>query len=147
MIRLKFTKQEWVSPWVSEWVSYWQALPMIGLGSDKNEKTAEAKYSPLTTPVRSPPSPPGCRYFPNFLWRNSIAEKLWANGYSQWLTFFVSKICTSVFGLVIVSVIPSICPCVLLCLCLVFVSVVASIFVPVFNFFFAPYLARSPSFV
>ena len=31
---------EWVSQWVSEsvseWVSYWQALPMIGLGSDKN---------------------------------------------------------------------------------------------------------------
>ena len=33
---IKFTKREWVSQWVSQWVSYWQALPMIGLGSDKN---------------------------------------------------------------------------------------------------------------
>ena len=31
--------------------------------------------SPVTTPVRSPPSPPGWRYFPNFLCRNSIAER------------------------------------------------------------------------
>ena len=29
---------EWVSESVSQWVSYWQALPMIGLGSDKNEE-------------------------------------------------------------------------------------------------------------
>ena len=34
---IKFTKQELVSQLVSESVSHWQALPMIGLGSDKNE--------------------------------------------------------------------------------------------------------------
>ena len=28
-------RSESVSQWVSEWVSEWQALPMIGLGSDK----------------------------------------------------------------------------------------------------------------
>ena len=31
---------------VSEWVSYWQALPMIGLGSDKNEKREKKKKIP-----------------------------------------------------------------------------------------------------
>ena len=36
----------------------------------------DALCSPVTTPVRSPPSPPGCRYFPNFLCRNSIAERI-----------------------------------------------------------------------
>ena len=34
---IKFTKQESVSQLVSESVSEWQALPMIGLGSDKND--------------------------------------------------------------------------------------------------------------
>ena len=32
---IKFTKRQSVSQWVSQWVSEWQALPMIGLGSDK----------------------------------------------------------------------------------------------------------------
>ena len=131
-------RSEWVSEsvshWVSEWVSYWQALPMIGLGSDKNEKTAEAKNSPLTTPVRSPPSPPGCKYFPNFLWRNSIAEKFWANGYSQWLTFFcVENLHLRFWVSVCLCRSIHICPCVLLWLCLVFVSVIASIFVRVWR--------------
>ena len=30
--------QTGVSDWVSQWVSEWQALPMIGLGSDKNKR-------------------------------------------------------------------------------------------------------------
>ena len=36
---IKFTKRYGVS----QWVSYWQALPMIGLGFDKNAITAFSK--------------------------------------------------------------------------------------------------------
>ena len=43
---------EWVSQWVSEsvseWVSYWQALPMIGLGSDKNQNIWKTKKTHQT---------------------------------------------------------------------------------------------------
>ena len=37
---------EWVSESVSQWVSYWQALPMIGLGSDKKsvDRRSKKKY-------------------------------------------------------------------------------------------------------
>ena len=41
---IKFTKREWVSQWVSEW----QALPMIGLGSDKNKRDTMAPATNLT---------------------------------------------------------------------------------------------------
>ena len=37
---IKFTKQEWVS----ESVSHWQALPMIGLGSDKKNEVSRLTF-------------------------------------------------------------------------------------------------------
>ena len=45
---IKFTKRYGVSEWVSEWVSYWQALPMIGLGSDKKQNNPSYQFCLLS---------------------------------------------------------------------------------------------------